>query len=71
MICANDRFDNVAKMINSGILVQEYEIRERLKRRKKQKPEAFSRDSTETDPKELKDEQENDLKEPEPAADKK
>jgi hypothetical protein len=55
LMSANDRFENVSKMISSGIVVQEYEIRERLKRRKKNKNEPVSRDSTESDSKELQD----------------
>lgn len=51
-MAANDRSDNVNKMINSGILIQEYTIRERLSKRKKSKKDQLSRDSTESDPKE-------------------
>jgi hypothetical protein len=40
--------------------VQEYEIRERLKRRKKNKQDPISRDSTESDPREPQDETECD-----------
>jgi len=64
LMSAHDRLDNVSKIINSGMIVQEYEIRERLKRRKKNKYEPMSRDSTESDSKELRDETEVELTKP-------
>ncbi len=51
LMAANDRYDNLNKVINYGLLHQEYSIRQRLNRRKKLKSEILSRESTEGDPK--------------------
>ena len=51
IINANDRRDNLSKMIASGLLEQELSIRKRLKNRKKNL-KTGSRDSTEGDSRE-------------------